>query len=668
MDFMNNHHREQDAFSNNERLPHLPSVHAPDSLLPDLLARLERTAQRISEQASVEECLDALNDPSWQVRTAAMQRLENSQRKDVPVEPLLAALNDEDVSVRAAAIRAVGSLGQQAPLAPLVVALHDPHWLVREAAALTLGTLGKRVPDEPLEIALRDDNIFVCRAAALALVQTHRAAAPVLHHGTSAQKRNRLKFPHRFIQASLAAILVIAGVLFAWLPHAQPPSSSPGMAHNAPGGTVLFTYQGGLGVEGSPVWSSESNSLALLSSFGYSVQVWNIATGNLVQNPLLPLPYLGPATASAWSWSPDGKLLAVTSADANSGDARVQVWDATTGRNTMNVFGHDNGFLHIAWSLYGQRIAIVGSDGVVQVWNPYSGHQLLTLAGHPGGTHQLFWSAFDRFDNQFLLLSSSDGTYQLWNTVTGAPLSAFHGEIAEHAALSPDGLLLVTSNAQGTLSVWNTFTGHELTTYQGFANNQESSGRASLLEWSSESRRILAANGSEVRVWDALSGQTLLSFPNPTIENYGQIAPQSVSGFSPNESEVQVWDPIAGQVLLGFSNPTSSRAWEISPDGQYIAFGSWNGGVRVWNVATRHEVAVYQSHVGHVQILAWSPNSQQLAYASTDGNVFVQNVVSGTGAVTYKNLAHIASLTWSPDSKLIAAISRENNMQVLQVT
>src|ERR1700730_14969150 len=110
MDFMNNHHREQDTFSNNERLPHLPSVHAPDSLLPDLLARLERTAQRISKESSVEECLDALNEPSWQVRTAAMQWLENSQRKDVPVEPLLAALNDEDASVRAAAIRAVGSL------------------------------------------------------------------------------------------------------------------------------------------------------------------------------------------------------------------------------------------------------------------------------------------------------------------------------------------------------------------------------------------------------------------------------------------------------------------------------------------------------------------------------------------------------------------------------
>ena len=661
MEQMNHHDAEHDTFSDIDRLPHLAPVHAPDTLLPALLARLERAGAHFSGEPSLEAYLAALYDPAWQVRAGAIQGLAALGAR-VPIETLVAAMDDEDASVRAAAIRALGSLGERAPLESLVAALQDPEWPVREIAALTLGSLGKRAPVEALVAAVHDENVFVCRAAALALVQAHFAtvSTPVAQTQTvkSLQKQNRSRPSLRLLQGLLATLLVIVGMLFAWLPRVQHLTPLSPVSHHTP--AVLFTYQGGQGIEGSPVWPSESKYLALLSSFGYSVEVLNMATGNMVQNPLEPIPYLGPHTASAWAWSPDGRYLAVTSEDASKQDAAVQVWDTITGRNTLATRSHANGILHIAWSPDGKRIVSSGDDGVVQVWNPLTGQKVLTLAGHAGGWHRMLWSS----DNQLLLLSSLDGTVQLWNAVTGTRISAFRGEASTSAALSPNGHLLVSSDELGTLSIWDTFSGHKLVTYvsQGLSEGML------FLQWSPESRRVLAASDSEVQIWDALTGQTLLTFPNPGVGNLLLSSPAGMQTFTPNYSEVQIWDAIAGQILLAFPNPASSRAWQISPDGRYVSFGSWNNGVQVWDVINGREVASYQDHSGHVQVLAWSSDSQRLAFARSDGTVFVQDIKNGGDVATYQLFTPIVSLTWSPDSKLIAATSADNTVHVLQTT
>lgn len=654
MEHTNHHNSEHDPLPDTVGLPHLVTGHAPDSLLPNVLARLQSADARLPGEPSVEACLAALNDPAWQVRTVAIQSL-GALGKRAPLEPLVAALRDEDASVRAAAVRALGSLGKRTPLDSLLAALHDPEWLVREMAAMTLGTQGKRVPVEALVTAVHDENTFVCRAAALSLVQAHFAGASTPPAQSAARPRRSL----RLIQGGLVALLVLVSMLFAWLPRVQPPNSLAPGAH-APGarGAILYTYQGGVGVEGSPVWPSRSQYLALLSSFGYSVQVWDLATGNLVENPLVPVPFVGPHTASAWSWSPDGRYLAVTSEDTITHDATLQVWDTVQGRNSLTVRSHANGILQIAWAPDGKRIASSGNDGVVQVWDPFSGQKLLTLAGHPGGDHRLLWSS----DTRSLLLSSPDGTIQLWNAVTGAAISTFHGQPSALVALSPDGRLLVSSDDQGTLSVWNTFTGRELATYQGLSEG------VSFLEWSPDGRRILAADESEVQVWDAITGQTLLAFPNPTVSNSGLSSSESRQIFTANESEVQVWSAISGQVLLAFLNPAASSAWQISPDGRYVGVGSWNDGVQVWDVVTGRKITSYQSHNAHVQVLAWSSDNQRIAFAGSDGTVYVWNVVSGSEIVTYQGLAHVVALTWSPDNKLIAATSEDNTVHVLQAT
>jgi len=392
MEQTNHHDSEQDPFWENDWSPNLahagvPSVPSvPGTLLPTVLARLGLNNAPFSAEPSIGELVTALNDPAWQVRTAAIQAL-GSLDEPVPIEPLVAALDDEDLSVRAAAIWAIGSLDEQAPVDRLLTALHDSEWLVREMAAMTLGTLGERVPAEPLLTALRDTNPFVSRAAALALAQTHPEVVSLLAAQVAIQQPatpttpatpatpSRPRLLH-LTGAGLAALLLVS-MFIAWLAFAQQfyPSSFHERPSTTHAGAIIFTYRADQGVVGSaPMWPSDSKYLALLSSFGYSVQVWDMATGTLTQNPLLPVPFAGFNTVSAMSWSPNGRYLAITSEDSSSRDAAVQVWDALTGSNTLDFHGHATGLLYTAWSYDGTSIAFSSDDGTVQIWDPSMCH------------------------------------------------------------------------------------------------------------------------------------------------------------------------------------------------------------------------------------------------------------------------------------------------------
>ncbi len=490
---------------------------------------------------------------------------------------------------------------------------------------MTLGTLGERVPAEPLLTALRDTNQFVSRAAALALAQTHPEVVSVLAAQAAIQQPatpttpatpRRPRLLH-LTGAGLAALLLVS-MFITWLAFAQHfyPSSFHQRPSTTHAGAIIFTYRADQGVVGSaPMWPSDSKYLALLSSFGYSVQVWDMATGTLTQNPLLPVPYAGFNTISAMSWSPNGRYLAITSEDSSSRDAAVQVWDALTGSNTLDFHGHATGLLYTAWSYDGTSIAFSSDDGTVQIWDPSTGQKLLTFVGRPGTGHRLFWSD----DNQFLLLSSPDGTFQLWNALTGRNISTFRTSKSTFIELSPDGRRMVSLGDAGTtLQVWDTFTGRALVTYAKPA----SSGA-----WQTfESRHIFTANASEVQIWNVLNGHTILEFPNPA----------------------------------------SSGTWQVSPDGQYFAFASWDNSVQVWNTITGRKVSVYQGHTAPLQVLVWSSDNQHIASASEDGTLQVWDAITGRGALTYHGFPYVLSLTWSPDSRLIAATSAGNTVQVLQ--
>jgi len=144
-----------------------------------LVAALRDAHQQVREQAViglgkrsddtvVEALIAALNDSDWSVREQAAIALGRT-KDDRAVESLLKALQDSEWQVREQAARSLGANGAERAVEPLIGALKDQHGQVREAAAKSLGWIGDRRAQEPLNQALQDADEQVRKKAVEAL-------------------------------------------------------------------------------------------------------------------------------------------------------------------------------------------------------------------------------------------------------------------------------------------------------------------------------------------------------------------------------------------------------------------------------------------------------------------------------------------------------------------
>ena len=108
-----------------------------------------------------------------------------------------------------------------------------------------------------------------------------------------------------------------------------------------------------------------------------------------------------------------------------------------------------------------------------------------------------------------------------------------------------------------------------------------------------------------------------------------------------------------------FANLTG-HAWEVrtvkfSPNGQFLASGSHDGSVRLWNVTSGKVLHVLQGHFYDVISLAFSPDGTILASGGWDMKINLWNLTSGVLLETWSIDPHIAmDLVFSPDGSSLA--------------
>ncbi len=106
--------------------------------------------------------------------------------------------------------------------------------------------------------------------------------------------------------------------------------------------------------------------------------------------------------------SPDGQAVAIAQA------AEIRVWDLTSGRQLLNLRGHTDRVISIAFSPDGHTLASGSDDHTVRLWDLQSGKQKSVLQG---ATEAVVGVAFT--PDGHLLTRSLDGTVSFWNTNTG---------------------------------------------------------------------------------------------------------------------------------------------------------------------------------------------------------------------------------------------------------
>lgn len=140
----------------------------------------------------------------------------------------------------------------------------------------------------------------------------------------------------------------------------------------------------------------------------------------------------------------------------------------------------------------------------------------------------------------------------------------------------------------------------------------------------------------------------------------------TASGVTGLYGEVRVWDAITGdlrQTIRGHRD--TMYAAVPSPDGRFLATGSYDHAIILWDASTGKEVRRFPGHNGAIYDLAFSPDGKVLASASGDATVKLWRVDSGERLDTLSQpLKEQFAVAFSPDGKQVVAGGADNRIRV----
>uniref|UniRef100_A0A8C0U6E2 WD repeat and HMG-box DNA-binding protein 1 n=1 Tax=Cyanistes caeruleus TaxID=156563 RepID=A0A8C0U6E2_CYACU len=301
-------------------------------------------------------------------------------------------------------------------------------------------------------------------------------------------------------------------------------------------------------------------------------------------------------------------------------------------------YGHTEGHTDVFFNDTGSCIVTCGSDGDVRIWE--------NLDDDDPKSINVGEKAFScALKNGRLITAVSNNTVQIHTFPEGAPdgiLTRFTMHV-NHVTFSPDGTKVAAGSSDFMIKVVEVTNSSKQKTFRGHD--------APVLSLSFDPKDVYLASAScdgSVRVWN-LADQTctkswlLLQKCNDVIDakSICRLAWQPGTGkllAVPVDKVVELfrretWDSKFNLSDASITQPLNVVVW--SPCGQFLAAGSVDGNIVVWNVETQQCIE-RMKHEKKYSIcgLAWHPKYKQIAYTDTEGNLgLLENIGDVASAV-----------------------------------
>jgi WD40 repeat protein/uncharacterized caspase-like protein len=472
----------------------------------------------------------------------------------------------------------------------------------------------------------------------------------------------------------------------------------------------------------SPIRFSR-NGLFVAMTEGYTVKLWDVATGR--ELPALSLPNNGVFANNGGTFigfSADGKKIGT-----GGFGTPTLLWETETGKQLLTLKGRSNMAYAVAFSADGNQLSAGGRTR----WDLRTGRGL-RLTKTP--SDKLF--AMPSPDGKRIaMFALNDNAITILETTTGRSLQTLtrsaSGGGVEIVTFSPDSRLLAARYMEAQASqgaqpsggipssqvkIWDVISGSEVQTLTlGSAPNE--------VGFSTDGKSLITVAGQgEVVMWDVASGNRLRNFaapaaasPNPlgnlgSLPNMGTLPNMGKRGSIPNMPTMPSM-PSMGDINSMITNVLGTMtsgtmgknvtSIAFSPDGRVLATGGVEsksnfdmgalmntanqkgskgkrpqdpqdilkdikvesvGQVLLWDAATGQQLGAIKGHGTGVTDVVFSRDGKLLASGGTDNTIKIWDVATQRELRTLTgHTANIESMDFSPDGRLLASASDEGS-------
>lgn len=395
-----------------------------------------------------------------------------------------------------------------------------------------------------------------------------------------------------------------------------------------------------------------------LASWGLDccVRIWDVSTGQERQR----LVSTGGRVCTL-HFHPDGRHLIAAGAEG------LCLWDLDTGQEKWALKGVNGACLAAVFSPDGERLLCAGCDKTIKSVDWQTGQEVLTLRGH---NDMVMAVAFTR-NRKRLLSASLDGTVRLYNAMprpaeaTGA-YRRFGGHTGHVTTLafSPDQQQLASAGMDGTARLWDVATG-------ALQQTLPCDDVVTCVAFQAEGKMLTTVtHGGSIIAWDASAGQRRQTLRSPvgSVLDAGLNVAFSADGerfAALDRAEgVRVWETASRRELarLPAAIPPYFTVF-LSPDGKRLAAASF-GHLQLLNVETRKRGPTLAGIAHIVANVAFSGDGQRLAAVGWDGTVRVWDVASGKSLYTFQHRERATCVAFHPSGRQLASGSCDNTARI----